>query len=277
MANAIDAEWDRLGTPEVFTVIDYGAGPGTLARSVLTSTPRCLPHLRYIAVERSAAQRALHPEEVLSLDELSPEVIGNGVEGVVIANELLDNLTFTPCRLVDNELVPAEVVLDGSDLQTRFVSGFRPVGSETTHKSLVDQSEAVGWLADMLDRVLERGRVVVIDYARLASADVEVRTYASHGRAGDPLEQLGTKDITVDVDLEQLQHRVASAERVVTQAEWLGQHGIAALVEEGRQAWEASAAVGDLAALKARSRIREADALLAHDGLGGFLVAEWVV
>ena len=129
VANAIDAEWDRLGTPEVFTVIDYGAGPGTLARSVLTSTPRCLPHLRYIAVERSAAQRALHPEEVLSLDELSPEVIGNGVEGVVIANELLDNLTFTPCRLVDNELVPAEVVLDGSDLQTRFVSGFRPVGS----------------------------------------------------------------------------------------------------------------------------------------------------
>ncbi|MFT7474077.1 MAG: hypothetical protein ACI81L_000993, partial [Verrucomicrobiales bacterium] len=35
--------------------------------------------------------------------------------------------------------------------------------------------------------------------------------------------------------------------------------------------------VGDLAALKARSRIREAEALVEMTGLGGFTVAEWVV
>ena len=266
----------------MFTVIDYGAGPGTLARSVLAAEPRCMSSLRYVAVERSLVQRAEHPEAVLSVDELPPELIGQGVpgsgiEGMVIANELLDNLTFTPCRLIDNELVPAEVVVDETGhLQKRFVQDFPPIGSEILHKSLVDQSAAVEWLAEMLT-VLDRGRVVVIDYARLRSADVEVRTYADHGRAGEPLEQLGTKDITVDVDLEQLQQRVAPADSIETQAEWLERHGVGALVEEGSREWEATAAVGDLAALKARSRIREADALLAADGLGGFLVAEWIV
>jgi hypothetical protein len=43
------------------------------------------------------------------------------------------------------------------------------------------------------------------------------------------------------------------------------------------RAMEAGAAAGDLAALKARSRVREAEALLDPAGLGGFLVAQRVV
>ena len=57
--------------------------------------------------------------------------------------------------------------------------------------------------------------------------------------------------------------------------EFLRAHGIDELVEEGRAAWQANAAVGDLAALKARSRIREAEALLDPAGLGAFTVLEW--
>ena len=36
-------------------------------------------------------------------------------------------------------------------------------------------------------------------------------------------------------------------------------------------------AVGDLAALRMRSRIREAEALVEPTGLGGFTVAEWEI
>ena len=36
------------------------------------------------------------------------------------------------------------------------------------------------------------------------------------------------------------------------------------------------AGIGDLAALRGRSRIREAEALCAADGLGGFTVMHWV-
>ena len=49
------------------------------------------------------------------------------------------------------------------------------------------------------------------------------------------------------------------------------------MVAEGQRIWEESAAVGDLAALKAKSRAREAESLMDTVGLGGFLVAEWVV
>ena len=68
----------------------------------------------------------------------------------------------------------------------------------------------------------------------------------------------------------------ASAAAVVSdQRTFLSRHGIDGLVEEGRAAWEAGAARGDLAAIQGRSRVREAEALTDIDGLGAFTVAEW--
>ena len=46
--------------------------------------------LRYVAVEVSAPQRARHPDGVESRAAMPDEPI----EGVVLANELLDNLPF---------------------------------------------------------------------------------------------------------------------------------------------------------------------------------------
>ncbi len=140
----------------------------------------------------------------------------------------------------------------------------------------VDQTMAAEWLHQALD-TLSAGSVITIDYARARSDEVRIRTYADHGDAGDPLARLGTKDITVDVDLFQLQARVRRADVVVTQAEWLETHGISDLVAQGRRIWQAGAATGSLDALKARSRVREAEALLDPGGLGGFTVVEWTI
>ena len=62
-----------------------------------------------------------------------------------------------------------------------------------------------------------------------------------------------------------------------SQAEWLAAHGIDALAEAARVTWRERAAIGDLEALKARSRVHEADALVDPDGLGAFRVLEWTV
>ena len=62
---------------------------------------------------------------------------------------------------------------------------------------------------------------------------------------------------------------------MTTQADWLRAHGIDELVEEGRRVWEERKHVGDLEAMRARSRVNEADALLDPAGLGGFRVIEW--
>ena len=64
LARWIDAEWRRLGEPDDFTIVECGAGPGTLARSVLAAAPQWRDH--YIAVEVSAAQRRQHPDGISS-------------------------------------------------------------------------------------------------------------------------------------------------------------------------------------------------------------------
>ena len=62
---------------------------------------------------------------------------------------------------------------------------------------------------------------------------------------------------------------------VRTQAQFLQRWGIDELVEEGRVAWEAAASAPTVAAMKMRSRVREAEALLDQTGLGSFLALEW--
>ena len=58
VARALDAWWDDAGRPTPWTVVDAGAGPGALARSLLAAAPRCLAALQVVLVERSPAQRA---------------------------------------------------------------------------------------------------------------------------------------------------------------------------------------------------------------------------
>lgn len=282
VANALDAEWDRLGQPVVFTVVEYGAGPGTLARSIAAAAPRCRASMRYVAIEISDDQRSQHPDWVLSTSALPPEVVADGLTGVVLANELLDNLAFSPMARFDDALCrfAVDVVVgEGKDALQLVPGSAISLDQVGWFDDRVDrgvlQPEAVSWLERCVEQVVA-GRVVVLDYARLESDEVEIRSYADHGHAGDPLVQLGTKDITTDVDLAQLQRAVTPATSIETQAEWLGSLGIDALVEEGRALWEAGASTGSLEALKGRSRIREAEALTDPAGLGGFRVAQWV-
>jgi len=137
------------------------------------------------------------------------------------------------------------------------------------------QRAAQAWLADAVSR-LARGRILLFDYCTpLTAAAVMspwrewLRTYANHERGGHYLMNPGTQDITTQVMLDQLES-VAEPETIRTQAQFLRLWGVEELVEEGRRAWEAAAARPDLAAMKMRSRISEAEALLDASGLGGF-------
>jgi SAM-dependent MidA family methyltransferase len=140
------------------------------------------------------------------------------------------------------------------------------------------QAAATSWVDTALRR-LRAGRLVVIDYtdttAQMAARGPSswLRTYRAHQRAGPPEADPGEQDVTCEVALDQLPPGATTS----TQAEFLRRWGIDALVEEGRQVWQARAHLGDLQALRGRSRARESEALLDPDGLGGFTVAEWAV
>ena len=119
----------------------------------------------------------------------------------------------------------------------------------------------------------------MIDYARTTAEMAArpwrewLRTYRAHQRGCALPGGAGPQDITADLALDQL----PAPTPVQTQTEFLRVHGLDELVEEGRRVWATEAAAPDLAALAARSRIREAEALTDPSGLGAFTVAEWVI
>ncbi len=277
LARALDTWWAELGRPERFTVVEAGAGRGTLARAVLAAGPACASSLHYVAVERSAALRSQHPAGVESRADLP----SGPFVGVVLANELLDNL---PCKLFERtERGWAEVRVDEGLREVLVV----PAEGEPAEAALAGDAQvgaripvqraAAAWVQAARASV-GRGRVLVIDYADVTPSLALrpwtdwLRTYRGHGRGGHPLADLGLQDVTCEVAVDQLPPATANR----SQAELLRGFGLDDLAAEARRAWQERAHVGDLEALRARSRVQEAAALTDPAGLGAFLVLEWV-
>ena len=263
LARALDAWWSELGEPDPFTVVEAGAGRGTLAKAVMAAGPACGPVLRYVAVERSKALRSLNPASVATMPD-------EPFTGVIVANELLDNLPFGLLeRTADGW---AEVRVDG-ELREVLVPAAgdldAPVGAR------IPVQRAAGEWVERARRLADR--VVAVDYADTTASMAHrpwtdwVRTYRRHGRGGHPLADLGHQDITCEVAVDQLPPTTSDR----SQAQFLRDFGIEELAAEAAQAWRERAHIGDLQALVSRSRVHEAAALTDETGLGAFRVLEW--
>jgi|TARA_Y100000310_G_scaffold284620_1_gene307510 SAM-dependent MidA family methyltransferase len=275
LARWMDSVWESLGRPHGFTVVEAGAGSGTLARSVLAAAPQCLTHGRYLAVERSERLRSDHPDGVEPLVDLP----AGPVTGVVLANELLDNLAFSLLHGVDDMWHQVRVGADqGGLIEVTAEPCHPPVPLEPVDGARIAvQTGASQWISRALS-ILEAGSLLAFDYctttAEMASQPPGewLRTYAGHERRGNPLDAPGRQDITVDVAIDQL----PTGASTMSQADFLTHHGIRDLVDAGRLAWSERAGIGDLEAIRARSRTIEAAALVDPDGIGGFTAIEWV-
>lgn len=309
VARFLDACWHAAGAPSVFVVVEAGAGPGTLARSVLNAGPECTAALRYVLVERSAAQRAIQAQRLpienpaaafASPDDDAtvvapppgPIVVSLGElprldrSCIVLANELLDNLPVALAErteagwsevrvgLAADELTEVLVALDA--LTAGHLTALAP-SARSGDRVPVDRAWSA-WLRDALELSGPAGRVVAFDYAA-STADLAsrapsewLRTYRGHHRGSPPLTEVGSQDITCEVALDQLSALPTSDS---SQSDWLRAHGIDELVDEGKRLWQERSHLGDLTAVRARSRVTEAQALLDPSGLGAFRVLEW--
>ncbi len=277
IARALDAWWKELGSPSRYDVVECGAGPGTLARSILAAQPECADAMHYVAVEISASQRALHPQGIESRETM-PD---GPITGVILANELLDNLRF---RLF---------VFDGSWMEAfvsqasagQFVEVLRtpdevpsclpltaPLGSRAPI-----QDAAASWVRNSLSKI-SHGRLLLFDYCSTSTAEISLtpwrewlRTYRDQGRGTHYLSDPGSQDITSQVMLDQL----PSGASTLTQADFLTQWGINNLVTEGNVYWESMKHAPDVAAMKMRSRSTEASILIEHFRTGRYSALIW--
>lgn len=274
-------ERERVGEP--FTLVDVGAGSGSLLASLLAAEP-----CDAWAVEASpAARRALagivgEERVAASLDDVPAPL-----RGVILANELLDNLPMAMAQLTPTGWRERWVGADGDGLclvdapvrpgvrhwLDRFAGDVEPGG-------WVEVQLAAGrWLAGALAR-LEAGAVVVIDYGDTAEnlvprrAAGTLRTYRSHHLGPHPLDEPGEVDITADVNftaLEAVAREAGATVELRRQDEILASLGLRERIARLRWDELAAARAGDeRERLRLRSVRSDMEALVHPRGLGDF-------
>lgn len=195
---------EALGGPEPFRVLEVGAGDGTLARGILLGLEAAGVTVDYTAVEVSPGARdhlrRLPVAVAASLAEVPPLD-----PGVVLANELLDNLPFRRVRRRGDSLLEIRVGLEGDRL-VEVETACDPDLARLAPSGLPDGAEAVVptgalELVGSLARTLVRGYALLIDYGSAGGPAGEVHGYRAHAVLEDVLAEPGSADITAGVDL----------------------------------------------------------------------------
>jgi SAM-dependent MidA family methyltransferase len=281
----VQSEHDRVGDP--FVLVEVAAGSGSLLRPLLASVDR---DLETWAVEVAPAAQA-----VLS-EVLGPRRVAKSLEevpapfrGVIVANELIDNLPMAIAQRVDGEwrerwvgadrgvlaLIDAAPRPDVAEWLNRF-AGPVPDGG------LVEvQLEAADWLQQAMS-MIEAGSIVLFDYGDTTEnllprrQDGTLRTYRSHHLGPHPLDEPGATDITADVNFTALEAVAVEAgweTKIWRQDDYLAELGLRDRISAMRHEELALARGGDeMERLKVRTLRTEAETLMHPRGLGDFRV-----
>jgi SAM-dependent MidA family methyltransferase len=226
--------WQRLDRPSRFTIREHGAGEGALAEAILAGLDAdgsgALGAIRYRVVEvepaRAAAVRTrldgAGRTGILEPDDGAP------IDGLVMANEVLDALPTHRIVARDGELREILVGLDGdgglvdveADPTTPLLAGrLADEGVDLAHGQRAEICLALdAWVARVAAG-LGRGAVLLIDYGHPAAelydptrrAAGTLAAYLRHQVHDDPYRAIGRQDLTAHVD-------VTAVERAATAA-----------------------------------------------------------
>lgn len=231
-AQAIAADlaeaWRQGGSPKAWTVAEFGAGTGALARDAAAALHRLGVPVEWVAVDVRAGEAAPGVRWAAT----APPAFD-----AAVANEFLDALPFDlhewragAWNRVGVGLDLGEDDGDGAEpprFTWRLLGESRiqlPPGREDGERRVVMPGMPL-WL----DAVARAGArfALVVDYGALAPAR-DVRAFRGHGPA-EPLDEPGTVDLTADVDFGLLQTHAARAgfrAELETQEAFLLRHGV---------------------------------------------------
>ncbi len=283
LAAFVEGEMHRIGDP--FQLVEVAGGSGSLLRPLLAALP-----MEAWAVEASPPARAALAEVVgaervvAGFGDLPPRL-----RGVVLANELVDNLPMAIGQRVAGEWRERWVGADGESLvfvdakpRAEVLAWLDRFAGEVEDGGWVEvQIEAGRWVESALGR-LEAGSLVVIDYGDTAEnlvprrRDGTLRTYRAHHLGPHPLDEPGATDITADVNFTALQAAAVDAGARTTlwrQDDFLAEHGLPELISQMRfRELELARAGDEMERLRVRTSRTEAETLMHPRGLGDFRV-----
>lgn len=229
VARQLEQLWIAMGRPPKFTLVEMGAGRGSLARDILSyaaaQAPAFHQTLAYLIVERSPALIRRQQE---TLERLGPvagrlswlqgaslDLPDGSVEGCFLSNELPDSFPVHRVATVGGELREIYVeVQDGRLAESmdepsdpRLVDYFSRLGFLPPEGCRAEVNlDALDWVARVA-RALARGGVLTFDYGYPAEelysqrhCDGTLLCFYRHTLNSDPYTRIGRQDITTHVD-----------------------------------------------------------------------------
>jgi SAM-dependent MidA family methyltransferase len=234
IARFVDDLWLALGRPTGFTIREPGAGGGALAEAILAGLDAdgsgALGALRYRVVEvepaREAAVRARLGSAgragVLEADD------GQPIDGLVIANEVLDALPTHRVVVRDGELREILVGLgpDGGLVDVEAAPTTPLLARRLADEAIVLAENQLAEICLALDAWvaeaaagLRRGVLLLIDYGHPAGELYDLRrraagtlaAYLRHQVHDDPYRAIGRQDLTAHVDVTAVERAAVAA------------------------------------------------------------------
>jgi SAM-dependent MidA family methyltransferase len=229
LARQLEQMWQILDRPSEFAIVESGAGIGRLAKHILDFAASQLPDfysaLRYTAVERSAARRAIH-ERVLAAHFSAGRVKSiaalpeNISAGCILSNEMVDAMPVHRVIQESGELCEIKVGYTDEifvDHVSRILSPEIAEYFARQEIKLVEGQHAEAnlaackWISDAA-RSLDRGYFLSIDYGYPARELYNPRrmngtllAYRDHKVSENYYAAPGEQDLTAHVNFTALE------------------------------------------------------------------------
>jgi SAM-dependent MidA family methyltransferase len=228
--------WQILGSPQLFSIIEMGAGQGLLAAQILTYSQRIYPNffrsIDYIIIETAPAmiksqQTRLKDLPVRWCDWM--QIPDRSIVGCFLSNELIDAFPMHQVVVTNDKLQEVYVTIGDKnnilaetigELSTQQLAKYWQLNNinllsdryPDKYRTEVNLA-ALGWL-ERVSKKLYRGYIISIDYGYTADryynpmrSQGTLQCYYQHAHHNDPYINIGNQDLTAHVDFTALQNQ----------------------------------------------------------------------
>ncbi|OCR01161.1 hypothetical protein BCD67_17485 [Oscillatoriales cyanobacterium USR001] len=234
--------WEILGKPQIFTIVEMGAGQGILAADILAYLQRQYQDffqlLEYFIVEKSPILKAEQQQRLMDIKAVRwcnwDEISADSIVGCLFSNELVDALPVHQFIIENGQIkevyitAETQVQEDGEiEMKLKEISGevstpriieyFELVGIDLSESTYTDgyRSEvnlaALDWISTVTEK-LQRGYLLTIDYGYPAyryynfhRREGTLKCYYRHQHHNNPYLYVGKQDLTAHVDFTALE------------------------------------------------------------------------